>query len=157
MIFVFLLSCVGVAMDKLSVREGVRSSACRTVVAQLRLTMVARFCGHPGRSACCCMPLATLRFLPDAPVGASGLGHNSSRNALGSRPRLISHPQAGTREIPAFESFRMRLLAHPEGLEPPTLWFEATCSIQLNYGCVKKMYQPSHFRASVTCSVSPKS
>jgi hypothetical protein len=23
-------------------------------------------------------------------------------------------------------------LAHPEGLEPPTLWFEARCSIQLS-------------------------
>ncbi len=26
------------------------------------------------------------------------------------------------------------LLVRPEGLEPPTLWFEARCSIQLSYG-----------------------
>jgi hypothetical protein len=25
-------------------------------------------------------------------------------------------------------------MAGPEGLEPPTLWFEARCSIQLSYG-----------------------
>ena len=25
-------------------------------------------------------------------------------------------------------------VAHPEGLEPPTLWFEARYSIQLSYG-----------------------
>ena len=28
-------------------------------------------------------------------------------------------------------------LAHPDGLEPPTPWFEARCSIQLSYGCVE--------------------
>ena len=27
---------------------------------------------------------------------------------------------------------RVRVMAHPEGLEPPTLWFEARCSIQLS-------------------------
>ena len=27
-------------------------------------------------------------------------------------------------------------MVRPEGLEPPTLWFEARCSIQLSYGRV---------------------
>ena len=27
-------------------------------------------------------------------------------------------------------------MADPEGLEPPTPWFEAKCSIQLSYGSV---------------------
>lgn len=30
-------------------------------------------------------------------------------------------------------------LADPEGLEPPTPWFEAKCSIQLSYGSVRKI------------------
>ena len=29
-----------------------------------------------------------------------------------------------------------RQVVRPEGLEPPTLWFEARCSIQLSYGRV---------------------
>ncbi len=29
-------------------------------------------------------------------------------------------------------------VAHPKGLKPPTLAFEARCSIQLSYGCKKK-------------------
>ena len=29
----------------------------------------------------------------------------------------------------------------PEGLEPPTLWFEARCSIQLSYGRASSGYQ----------------
>ncbi len=35
-------------------------------------------------------------------------------------------------------------MAHPAGLEPATLWFEATCSIQLSHGCVGK-YKSSYF------------
>ena len=27
-----------------------------------------------------------------------------------------------------------REMVRPEGFEPPTLWFEAKCSIQLSYG-----------------------
>ena len=27
-------------------------------------------------------------------------------------------------------------MAHPEGLKPPTLAFEARCSIRLSYGCI---------------------
>ncbi len=30
--------------------------------------------------------------------------------------------------------FNWEFLVRPEGLEPPTLWFEARCSIQLSYG-----------------------
>ncbi len=29
---------------------------------------------------------------------------------------------------------RGRSVVRPEGFEPPTLWFEARCSIQLSYG-----------------------
>ena len=28
-------------------------------------------------------------------------------------------------------------MAHPEGLKPPTLAFEARCSIQLSHGCIR--------------------
>ncbi len=33
-----------------------------------------------------------------------------------------------------------RGVVRPEGFEPPTLWFEAKCSIQLSYGrvCLRK-------------------
>ena len=30
------------------------------------------------------------------------------------------------------------LMVRPEGLEPPTLWFEAKCSIQLSYRRAKQ-------------------
>ena len=32
--------------------------------------------------------------------------------------------------------WKNRKVARPEGLEPPTPWFEAKCSIQLSYGRV---------------------
>ena len=34
----------------------------------------------------------------------------------------------------------------PEGLEPPTTWFEARCSIQLSYGPAKKLQPGSGCR-----------
>ena len=33
-------------------------------------------------------------------------------------------------------SLEQNKMAHPEGFEPPTKWFEATYSIQLSYGCI---------------------
>ena len=37
-------------------------------------------------------------------------------------------------DLLAFFGAWVELLARPEGLEPPTPWFEAKCSIQLSYG-----------------------
>ena len=34
-------------------------------------------------------------------------------------------------------------LVRPEGLEPPTLWFEARCSIQLSYGRTREPTPPA--------------
>jgi hypothetical protein len=34
-----------------------------------------------------------------------------------------------------------RKVVRPEGFEPPTLWFEAKCSIQLSYGRGKQVIQ----------------
>ena len=33
-------------------------------------------------------------------------------------------------------------MAHPERFELPTNWFEASYSIQLSYGCVRRWYHP---------------
>ncbi len=42
-------------------------------------------------------------------------------------------------------------MARPEGLEPPTLWFEARYSIQLSYGRVIVDYQ--FLAKSLQCSL----
>ena len=48
-------------------------------------------------------------------------------------------PQAGTNSLPSVQSelterTLCQSIVDPEGLEPPTPWFEAKCSIQLSYG-----------------------
>ena len=34
-------------------------------------------------------------------------------------------------------------MVRPEGVEPPTYWFVASCSIQLSYGRTLRWMQPS--------------
>ena len=41
----------------------------------------------------------------------------------------------------AFDFLRLKVV-DPEGLEPPTPWFEAKCSIQLSYGSTKDSHDP---------------
>ena len=40
-------------------------------------------------------------------------------------------------------------MARPEGLEPPTTWFEARYSIQLSYGRVVGMAVPGQYKPTV--------
>src|SRR6266853_4621833 len=41
-------------------------------------------------------------------------------------------------------------MARPEGLEPPTPWFEAKCSIQLSYGRAVFSKTPATIQSSIT-------
>ncbi len=45
-------------------------------------------------------------------------------------------------ETAAINCFNEREVARPEGLEPPAYWFEASRSIQLSYGRVKRRAEP---------------
>ena len=46
-------------------------------------------------------------------------------------------------------------VAHPKGLKPPTLAFEARCSIQLSYGCKKKRKENINWPRSAVKEKAP--
>lgn len=57
------------------------------------------------------------------------------------KPAPLLVPAGGRRGPARQQPLHDRLLlVHPEGFEPPALWFEARCSIQLSYECVGLMY-----------------
>ena len=54
-------------------------------------------------------------------------------NSLHKNAIPVKRSQAKPKAEPKVRAL-WRRLARPEGVEPPTLWSEAKCSIQLSYG-----------------------
>ncbi len=57
--------------------------------------------------------------------------------AFGCNPLRILEFAVQSKPAPNRLNTNLEELVRPEGLEPPTLWFEARCSIQLSYGRAK--------------------
>jgi hypothetical protein len=74
------------------------------------------------------------------PLGGSNMGRTLSHCLLlALMASAAGHVRAGQFLLGAHTNYRSshspeRLLARPEGLEPPAYWFEASRSIQLSYG-----------------------